>query len=321
MRKAKRVLVLVHPQYHPRPGGRKDAPTEYDVWTALRRLGHEVDIAPVENQLRAFDRVLRETRPDLVFNLLEEFRGEAVYDFHIISYLEALGIAYTGCNPRALILTRNKLWTAHIARAEGVEVPDTRLAGPRPPKHYPALMKYNREHASLGMTAANVVRNSHQYTRTFKRLRAHFEGEKLVQSFIPGQEVSVAVWGNERTQAFPPWQLHLPGRHAIATAKVKFDSGYRRKQGIRAARFADVRAGRRLQSEARKLFTRLDMNGYARFDFRLDAQGAAYLIDVNANPCLAKTEDFACAARSRGYSYEDVIQKVVSLGLRYEPRR
>src|ERR1044072_882460 len=163
MGKTRRCLILVHPQFHPGKG-RTKAATEFDVWKALRGLKHTVEVAAAEYDLRKFDRQLAEFRPDAVFNLLEEFRGEGVYDFHLVTYLESLGIPYTGCNPRGLIVTRNKLWTAHIARGEGVPAPESTLAR-RPSRGldvYPQLLKFNREHASLGMTRANVVQDGMQ---------------------------------------------------------------------------------------------------------------------------------------------------------------
>src|SRR4051812_27813735 len=109
MGKSKRILVLVHPQFDPRLKARAAAATEWDVWRGLKALGATVDVVAAETDLRAFDRQLSAFRPQLVFNLLEEFRGEGVFDFHLITYLESLGLPYTGCNPRGLIVTRNKL--------------------------------------------------------------------------------------------------------------------------------------------------------------------------------------------------------------------
>ena len=80
--------------------------TERDVFMALRRLGHSVRVVGVSHDLRAFEREMVEVRPHIVFNLLEEFRFEAVFDFHMVAYLEALGVPFTGCNPRGLILSR-----------------------------------------------------------------------------------------------------------------------------------------------------------------------------------------------------------------------
>ncbi|NJL24285.1 MAG: hypothetical protein HC902_03305 [Calothrix sp. SM1_5_4] len=84
MAKCKRVLLLVHPRFRPDRGKREG--TEFDVWSALRKLGFSTEVAAVDSDLRGFDRQLREYLPDVVFNLLEEFDGEAVFDFHLVSF-------------------------------------------------------------------------------------------------------------------------------------------------------------------------------------------------------------------------------------------
>lgn len=324
MAKTLRAALLVHPQFNPQKNGRVGSATEFDVWKALKAIGHTVEILPAQSDLRALDRHLAAFKPDVVFNLLEEFRGEGVFDFHVVTFLESLGIAYTGCSPRGLIVTRNKLWTSHIARGEGVATPDSTMARGQSvaAEGYPLLVKYNREHASLGMTQANVVRDRGQLTKRLARLKDVYAGEVIVQRFIPGLEISVAVMGNARPEAFEPWRLRLPSPDAIATAKVKFSARYRQKKGIRATRTSgmDPLLKRRLKDEARRLYGLFDMNGYARFDFRVDRQGTPFLIDVNANPCLAKSEDFASAARAEGIEYPELIQKIVQLGLGYKPR-
>src|SRR4051812_6500308 len=105
---------MVHPQFRPDRAPRR-AGTERDVWLALRRLGHTVQVAGVSEDLRKLDKELAEFRPHIAVNLMEEFRSEAVFDFHIISFLESLGIPYTGCNPRGLVLSRNKFLVGGLA--------------------------------------------------------------------------------------------------------------------------------------------------------------------------------------------------------------
>lgn len=314
----KRILLLAHPQYDPRRG-RLAAPTEYDVWRALKRLGHHVDLVFVRKDLPKFLKSLGQLRPDVVFNLLEEFRDEAVFDFHLVSVLEALGIPFTGVNPRGLIVSRNKLWTAHLSAAAHVKSPRTTEAGR--PGELPVLLKYTREHASLHLTQGNVVRTRSEYVRCLQRLRTRYAGDIVAQEFIAGREVSVGVLGHSRRMtALVPWQLSLPRPEDIATHTVKFQARHRRVRGIRAGRFKSP-LGPRLQRDSKALFALLDLNGYARFDYRVSEAGEPYLIDVNANPCLARDEDFAQAGRASGFSFVELIQEIVRLADFAVPRR
>src|SRR5258708_4725102 len=110
-----RVLVLLHPDLVPPDSldghdreGNNAWQTEYDVVNTLLSCGHEVRPLGVQDELRPIRDVIESWKPDIVFNLLEQFHGEAVYDQNVASYLELLRIPYTGCNPRGLVLARGK---------------------------------------------------------------------------------------------------------------------------------------------------------------------------------------------------------------------
>lgn len=319
MARLKKIMLLVHPDL--RPDERSSAKgTERDVWLSLRKLGFQAEAVSLRHDVDELDKALTRFKPDVVFNLLEEFRDEGVFDFHAVSRLEALGIPYTGCNPRGLIVSRNKFWVSQIARGAGVSSPVTSLLNgkPKPDIRYPAFVKFNREHASLGITGANRVLNSKQLLKEARRMRAKLDGEILVQEFIPGEDVSVAVLGNDRAKVLPPWTLRLSSPNKFATERVKFSAELRKKNGIRAIRYSG-RAGETAQRDALQLFRLMDLNGYARFDFRI-AGDRSYIVDVNANPNLARQEDFASSARAASIGYDDLILSILKLATSYTPK-
>lgn len=303
---------MVHPQS-----------PERDIWNALKRLGHQVEYTSVRRDLKALDADLARFRPHVVFNMLEEFRDEGVFDFHVVSYLEALGVPYTGCNPRGMILSRNKMWVGEVARGLGVQVPRTQPL--RPGQRVsssiplPSFLKFNREHASFAINQRNRVKTFAQLHTRVKEMRAALNAEILAQQFIEGREITVSIYGNRRLTALPPWELHLPKGEAFATERLKFSASYRRQHGIRARRSMHPAAAR-VVPLAKRLFEAMDLSGYARFDFRLRGD-QPYLIDVNANPNLAKTEDMASAARAKGLTYPHLIQEILTLGRNYQPNR
>src|SRR5947209_20259145 len=120
--KSLRVLVLVHPDLVP-PDSLKghseqeinNWKTEYDVVSTLRSAGHEVRPLGVEDELKPIRDEIESWKPDVVFNLLEQFHGEAVYDQNVTSYLELLRMPYTGCNPRDRKSTRLNSSHANIS--------------------------------------------------------------------------------------------------------------------------------------------------------------------------------------------------------------
>src|SRR5438874_2122303 len=125
-----RVLVLLHPDLVPPESldghdreGNNIWQTEYDVVTTLRAGGHEVRALGVQDELRPIRDAVESWKPDIVFNLLEQFHGEAVYDQNVASYLELLRIPYTGCNPRGLMLARGKDLSKKLLSYHRIPVP------------------------------------------------------------------------------------------------------------------------------------------------------------------------------------------------------
>ena len=130
MKKPLRVLVLMHPSLVPPDSLKGHTPeeiatwkTEYGVLNTLRKLGHEPLALGVQEELNPIRVATEEWKPDIVFNLLEEFHGLSNFDQHVVSYLELLKLAYTGCNPRGLVLARSKAITKKIAAYHRVRVP------------------------------------------------------------------------------------------------------------------------------------------------------------------------------------------------------
>lgn len=323
MAKSKRVLMLMHPNYRPDRARSKDG-TERDVWLALKRMGHQVHVAGVNEDLAELDHELAEFKPDIVFNLLEEFLSEAVFDFHVVTYLEAREIPFTGCNPRGLVLSRNKFLVGGMAEAMGVRVPKSALITPemrklvKPHAEFPLFVKLNREHASLGIRESNRVINERQLKTVCARLKRDFAREILVQEFISGADVSVGVWGNHEAEVLPPRTLPTRNRERVATARLKFSPAYQTKHAVKSFPFKGP-ARAQVEREALLLFKRLDLSGYARFDFRVNAAGDPALIDVNANPNLSRNEDFARSLNSCGWSYREIIERILDLGFAYRP--
>src|SRR5262249_47323653 len=93
--------------------------TEFDVRDAIERLGHEVYPIGVSDDLSTSRGAIDAHKPHVVFNLIEEFGGIAHFDAHVVSYLELRKQPYTGCNPRGLMLARDKALTKKILAYHG----------------------------------------------------------------------------------------------------------------------------------------------------------------------------------------------------------
>lgn len=310
--------MMVHPKLHPALKAQAHS-TERVVLNALKRLGYHVEVLGLLDDLDKLEQELSRLRPYAVFNLLEEFDGEAVYDFHLPSYLEAHGIPCTGCNPRGLAISRSKFLWSRLAQSVGVPVPDTGLVGAhRYPGKFPAFVKYNREHSSRGISRANRVRNVAEMKRVIKRMSGKYPGEIIVQEFIEGADVTVSVIGNDKLTVFEPRKLRRNSARDFSTERVKFNAQFRAAHQIRAQRYKGPHF-QGLQTAAKTIYRELELSGYARMDFRMN-EGGFYLVDVNANPNLELIEDFVASAKFSGYEFDELINEIIKLARSYKPR-
>jgi D-alanine-D-alanine ligase len=122
------ILVLVHPELVPPDSlkGYSDKEvhvfkTEYDVISTLKWRGHDVRPLGLKDELKPIRDAIDGSTPPVVFNLLEEFHGQATYDQNVASFLELLRLPYTGCNPRGLMLARGKALSKTGRRAAAPE--------------------------------------------------------------------------------------------------------------------------------------------------------------------------------------------------------
>jgi D-alanine-D-alanine ligase len=332
-----RVLVLTHESLVPPDSldGHSQQEidewqTEYDVMSCLREAGHEVQVLGLYDNLGDLRTRITEWQPDVTFNLLQEFQGIVTYDQHIVAYLELMRQPYTGCNPRGMMLSRDKVLSKQILTYHRIPTPQFAVfrRGRRyrlsKKLTYPLFVKSATEDASLGISQASIVEDRPRLKERIDFIHEHTKTDALVEEYIEGRELYVAVDGNERLTTYPVWEMDfgtLPDVMAgIATRKVKWDRKYQQKHGIRTGKAADLGAGaeEQLSRYSKRIYRALHMSGYARMDFRLRPDGRVYLLEANCNPNLSKNEDFAAAAANGGVGYEALLERLMRLGLGYE---
>jgi len=333
-----RVAVLVHEELIPPDtlDGVDDPlgagwKTEFDVISTLRELGHEVRPVGLVDDLSPIRRIRREWKPHVMFNLLEEFHGSRIFVPHVVSYLELVRQPYTGCNPRGILLARDKALCKKVLIYH--RIPTARFAVfplgrkvKRPKRlEFPLLVKSVIEEASLGIAHASIVTSDEKLAERVEFIHRNTKADALVEQYIEGRELYLGVIGNHRLQTFMPWEMvftkmpdHLP---KIATAKVKWDSKFQKRHGITTKAAEDLPEGAadRIMRLGKRLYRILSLSGYARIDLRLDEKGQVYVLEVNPNPHLEYGEDFAESAHKVGIPYDQLLQRILNLALRYEP--
>lgn len=332
-----RVLVLLHADLVPPESVEgvdlSDAEwkTEYDVVTTLRTLGHEVRPLGVSDELAVIRRAVDEWKPHIAFNLLEEFNGVALYDQNVVSYLELLRVPYTGCNPRGLMIARDKALAKKILHYHAVPIPEFFTAPPgrtvKRPKEldFPLIVKSVSEEASLGIAQASIVEDDEKLHERVAFIHQSLGTGALVERYIEGRELYVGVLGNRRLHSLPVWELHLdglpPDAKRIATQRVKWSRKYQKKYGVASGEAKDLpdETTETVQRLAKTVYHVLGLSGYARIDFRLDASGQVSLLEANPNPQIAQGEDLADSAAHMGLAYPALIKRILDLGLRWKP--
>jgi D-alanine-D-alanine ligase len=304
---------------------------EHGVVEALLELGHQVMVLGVSDDLMPIRRVVEDWHPHIIFNLLMEFQDVGAYQVHVASYLELLNMPYTGCNPAGILLTRDKALAKKILRYHRIPTPAFAVF-PRGKKvhltrslHFPLFVKPAEEEASFGIAQASIVNDLEQAQERVAFVHESVGMDAIVEEYIDGRELTVSVLGNQRLVTFPIWEMFFRdlsvGAAPIATARVKWDLEYQRQSGIEVgpAKALPEDTNRRISRLAKRAFRILNLSGYARLDLRLDADGRVFVIEVNATPDITYDEDFASSADVAGMPYPQLLQRILNLGLRYEP--
>jgi D-alanine-D-alanine ligase len=330
-----RILVLMHPDFVPPDSTDgytarqiNEWKTEYDVVSTLRTAGHEVRPLGVQEEIKPVRDEIEGFKPHVVFNLLEQFYHEPVYDQHIPSYLELMKIPYTGCNPRGLILARGKDLSKTLVHYRRIAVPafgvfPMRRKVKRPARlALPLIVKSLSEDGSRGISQASIVDTDDELAERVVFIHEQVGTAAIAEQYIEGRELYVGVLGNNRLRVLPVWELKFgnmggPSARHIATEKAKHDPSYQERVGIvdGPAENLAPEVSARIQGLAKRIYRTLGLDGYARVDFRLSADGVPYFIEANPNPEIAKSQEFATAAQHDGLDYPDLLNRILALAI------
>ena len=302
--------------------------TEYDVISTLKSMGHDVYPVGLRSDLAVIANAREEHKPQIAFNLLEDFEGQALFDQHVVSYLELLRQPYTGCNPRGLTIAHDKALTKKILSYHRIAVPGfavfplgQKVWRPRR-LAFPLFVKSIAEEGSVGIAQASVVNDDEKLAERVEFIHRQTSSHAIAEQYIEGREIYVSVIGNRKLQTYTPWELvinNLPeGALNIATGRLKWNTDYQKKVGL-VTKPAELtpELQRKLERLSKRIYRHLNLSGYARLDYRLSNDGEFYLLEANPNPQIAMDEDFADSAKHCGLSYGQLLQKIITLGLSY----
>lgn len=317
-------------------GASADRPDEADtiiqanmVADALRRMGWTSEIVTMGLDLSMLKRRLTPS-PGVVFNLVESLNGDGRLVHLAPAVLEHLGIAFTGAPAAAHFTTTNKPLAKRLLRGARLATPD--WIGPggeawNRRSNSRMIVKAVSEDASLGIDSGSVVPASHVHAEIARRA-ATYGGEWFAEHFVDGREFNVGILAHENgLQVLPIAEILFVDYPADRPRIVDYEAKWiedsfayshtPRRFDLPAADAGLLEELGRLAIAAFNLF---GLKGYGRVDFRVDKAGRPWILEVNANPCLAPDAGFAAAAAEAGLTADDVIERIVSSTIHKQAR-
>lgn len=293
---------------------------------ALKELGHPHELLGIHDDTDLIRQKIDSFQPDVIFNLVERFKGTSAFDQNIASFLELQDVPFTGCGAIGLTLCKNKAISKQVLSYHRIRVPEFAILHRgksilRPKRlTFPIFIKPLKEEASYGIAQASLVDNDDQFKERIAFLHEKFEQDAIAEEFIDGRELYVSVLGNRRLQVLPVRELVFkqapPDEPKFASFKAKWDEAYRKRWGIENefADKLDPAIAKKIQRLCKRIYRLLAITGYARLDLRLTAEGEVVFIEANPNPILSKDEDFAESAIKAGMTYKKLIATILNLG-------
>jgi D-alanine-D-alanine ligase len=301
-----------------------------EVAAALGEAGHKVALLGIYNDLRELLDKLDEQKPQLVFNLAERFADNDLFDMHVITVLDILGLPFTGAGPLGAALRQDKTVTKKLLKFHDVPYPNSitfdkneiEFAGNI---RFPLFVKPVSGDASNGIDDSSLVTEYSKLVERISFIQTQLKLPALVEEYIEGREFYVSILGNSPAEVLPVMELDfakLPdGFPRIYGSDAKSDVSsvqYNSVNAIVATELSpEVRA--RIAIVGREAAYALKVRDYARVDIRLTDDGRPIVLEVNANPYLERTSAFALAALQAGMGYNTLINRIVDIAWkRYE---
>jgi len=306
---------------------KKKSPEEdvQEVYEALKKNGHNPVYVRLDGTRESLIELAR-SQADLLFNLVESFAGDDSQDTNIAGYLELLDRRFTGAGSSGLYLAQDKNLAKKIFTFHGIHTPyfTTVYRGRIEHSHdiqFPVIVKPAREDGSIGIQFGAVCTSIKELMERIDYIHAEFDTPALIEEYIEGRELYVAVLGNDKPEALPVVELDLSklpkGTPKIAGAEVKWEEdteAYKQTWPFIPEDLDEAIAGR-LRDVAVQAFQALQLRDYGRIDFRLATDGTLHVLEVNPNPYLLPSSEFAMAAKQSGRSYQDLIAEIAELAL------
>ncbi len=302
------------------------------VQEALQKNGYKTSLFNMNSDIKRLIQYIEEKEPDLIFNLCESVGDKSTHEMFVAGLYELLGVPYTGASAFTLGMCQNKVRTKQILSFYKIRVPRFALYKNANEVNeeefdlrFPAIVKPSLEDASVGIDNESIVDNIGALRKRVRFIFQNFDQPALVDEYIEGRELNVAMIGNRRPIILPISEIDFSGLPDdyphIVTYNAKWLEGtdeYKGTVGVCPAQIP-VEVERQAKEIALKAYRIMGCRDYARVDMRLDKNNNLYVIEVNPNPDISDDAGFARSARAYGLSFDEIINKIVEYALERTP--
>ena len=302
--------------------------TEYHVIESLRHLHHDVSVIGIFDNLEEMIAELKENKPDLVFNLTEQFCGERLWDKNIAGVLDMLQIPYTGSGPMGMMLCRDKRLCKQLLGLHRIRVPNFlslpwgKTVRVNKSIQFPLVVKPALADGSEGISNASLVNSVDALKERAEFIHDRWQQDAIAEEYIDGRELYVTVLGNKRLQVCPAREFFFDQDTEqgpnMATYRVKWNDDYRKKWGVNFgfAENLEEETIKHIERVCKKAYRILHLRDYGRIDLRLRPDGKIAILEANPNPDLAWGEEVAESAQRAGINYEKLIDLIIRQALK-----
>jgi D-alanine-D-alanine ligase len=309
----------------------EDIPAEQEyanIERALKEAGFKVVAYNVKDRFERLFQFLAKRHYDVVFNLVEFFHGRPEQEMHVASFYELLQVPYTGAPPMTLSLAQNKPLAKAVLRAYDLPTPRSmtiRKMEDFPSRHnlrYPVIVKPACEDGSGGIENSSIVSTLAALRERVEYVLQEFQMDALVEEYIDGRELNVAVLGNGASRrALPISEIEFSGMpehlYKIVSYQAKWDPLDEAYHKTIPSCPADLPKATTLRAQqlAMAATEALGTRDYARVDMRLDKKGNLYILEVNPNPNLSEGTGIARSAEAAKMKFSDLLRAIVESAL------
>jgi D-alanine-D-alanine ligase len=306
---------------------------------ALGAARFDVELINVEDDLSRLTEAIRDSRPDAVFNLVEYFHDDPLFESYVAGLYELYGVAYTGNRPVTLTTCMNKYRTKLLLEAGDLPTAEFFLArSPTVPADhglsYPVIVKPASEDASGGIEHASVVHDLAGLQARVEYVLEEFEMPALVEEYIDGREIHAAVLGNDPPEVLPLFEMEFDDsrfnaeeewRPQIISFRAKWDphsKDFYSMDAVVPPRDLDPEVERQIETIAVGAFKALGCRDYARVDMRVDAKTSQpYILEINPNPDLVDGAAYMMCAAASGRTYAETLGEIADLAVARSRRK